>query len=345
MFEPTDAIDFARAPSSYQLPADQALPKHRRNGRLQHLGELFGACDSMRALFETIRRVSAADATVVVLGESGSGKELVARAIHRISNRKACPFVPVNCGALADTLIDSELFGHERGSFTGAARTHRGCFERANGGTLFLDEITEMRPDMQVKLLRALESGRFSRVGGDGEITTDVRIIAATNRDLRAAVSAGKLREDLLYRLNVFPIHVPPLRERAGDIAELAEHFLGKSCALEGMTGKRLTPEALALLAEYRWPGNVRELRNLMERAAILVDGEEVRAEDLAVWLEGPAAEEGVGLRGEIERRESDAIRRALEGADWNVTQAAAGLGIDRTNLHRKMRKYGIARR
>ena len=189
-----------------------------------------------------------------------------------------------------------------------------------------------------------IETGEFERVGATRTLRCDVRIVAATNKDLAAARGAGEFREDLFHRLNVLPLHVPALRERRTDIAALARHFLAQACAAEDKPAKQLTEEARRILEAYAWPGNVRELKNLMERAAILVDGDMVRAEDLAVWLEPPASEEGVGLRGEIERREADAIRRALEGAEWNVTQAAAGLGIDRTNLHRKMRKYGIAR-
>jgi DNA-binding NtrC family response regulator len=221
-----------------------------------------------------------------------------------------------------------------------------GRLERADHGTLFLDEIGDLSAESQAKLLRALETGEVDRIGATDTITVDVRILSATNKDLGEAMESGEFRRDLFYRLNGVPLHVPPLRERRSDVPLLANHFLARACAAEGRPSKGLTPEALAVLEEYRWPGNVRELRNLMERAAILVEGPEVRAEDLAAWLEaGPTTEESSGLRGEIERREGEAIRRALEQAGWNVTQAAAGLGIDRTNLHRKMRKYGIARR
>jgi len=242
--------------------------------------------------------------------------------------------------------VESELFGHEKGAFTGALQRKVGRLERADQGTLFLDEIGDLSAESQAKLLRAIETGEVDRIGATETIRVDVRILSATNKELDEAMESGEFRRDLFYRLNGVPLHVPPLRERPGDIPALAEHFLGKACALEGKSAKRLTPEALALLAEYRWPGNVRELRNLMERAAILVEGEEVGAEDLASWLEAASpSEESSGLRGEIERREAEAIRKSLDQAGWNVTQAAAGLGIDRTNLHRKMRKYGIARR
>ena len=250
MFEPTPVFS-AESPS---LPpgaapgSDLPRPKRRVHGRLQRLCELYGSCDAMRSLFDTLDRVAGASATVIILGESGSGKELVANAIHQLSERRQRPFIAVNCGALPETLIESELFGHERGSFTGAARTHRGCFERANGGTLFQDEITEMPVDMQVRLLRVLESGRFSRIGGDQEIGADVRVIAASNRDLRAAVASGKLREDLMYRLCVIPVLVPSLRERGDDVVLLAEMFLERLNEEHG-TAKTLTAEARQSIA------------------------------------------------------------------------------------------------
>jgi DNA-binding NtrC family response regulator len=209
----------------------------------------------------------------MILGESGSGKELVAQAIHQLSDRSRKAFVAVNCGALPENLIESELFGHERGSFTGAARTHRGCFERADGGTLFLDEVTEMPVDMQVRLLRVLETGRFCRVGGDQEITASVRVIAASNRDLRQAVAEGRLREDLMYRLCVIPLPVPPLRERDGDALLLAEMFLAELNGEHGTT-KIYTQRARERIAGFSWPGNVRELKNVVHRGYVLSDDE-----------------------------------------------------------------------
>ena len=252
----------------------------------------------------------------------------------------------MNCAAIPRDLIESELFGHEKGAFTGAIQARKGRLELAHEGTLFLDEIGDLSSDAQAKLLRAIETGDSERVGGTRTQHYDVRFVAATNKELAAEIQAGEFREDLFYRLNVLPIHVPPLRERGADVTLLAEYFLQQCCAAEGRPAKTLSDEARALLEDYHWPGNVRELRNLMERATVLVPGTVVQAGDLAAWLEGsPARGEAVGLRGEIERREAETIRRALESANWNVTQAAAGLGIDRTNLHRKMRKYAIARR
>ncbi|MEK7331257.1 MAG: sigma-54 dependent transcriptional regulator [Candidatus Eisenbacteria bacterium] len=307
---------------------------------------ILGQSPAIATLLADIRRLAPSQAKVLITGENGAGKDLVAEAIHRLSKRADKPFVKLNCAAIPKDLVESELFGYEKGAFTGAMQRKAGRLERADKGTLFLDEIGDLSAESQAKLLRALETGEVDRIGATDTIKVDVRIVSATNKDLGEAMESGEFRRDLFYRLNGVPLHVPPLRERRADVPLIANHFLAQACAAEGRPGKRLTPEALAVLEEYRWPGNVRELRNLMERAAILVEGPAVRAEDLAAWLEaGPAAEESSGLRGEIERREVDAIRRALEQANWNVTQAAAGLGIDRTNLHRKMRKYGIARR
>jgi len=307
---------------------------------------MVGESPALRALAEQIRQVAPSMGRVLITGENGAGKELVAHAIHRLSKRAAGPFVKINCAAIPRDLVESELFGYERGAFTGAMQAKKGRLELADGGTLFLDEIGDLSLEAQAKLLRVIETGELERVGGTRTQTVDVRILAATNKHLAAAIDSGDFRSDLFYRLSVLPLHVAPLRERRTDIPLLAAHFLKRCCAAEGRPAKRLGAEAERVLAAYHWPGNVRELRNLMERAAILVPGDEVRAEDLAPWLESARdRDDAVGLRGEIERREADVVRRALESANWNVTQAAAGLGIDRTNLHRKMRKYGIARR
>jgi two-component system nitrogen regulation response regulator NtrX len=311
-------------------------------------GELgiIGRSAAIETLRATVRRVAPSQARVLVSGENGSGKELVAHAIHRLSKRAEGPFVKINCAAIPKDLVESELFGYEKGAFTGATQGKKGKLETADQGTLFLDEIGDLSLESQAKLLRAIETGEAERVGGTRPVTFDVRIVSATNKDLGGEIERGDFREDLYYRLNVLPIHVPPLRERRTDVGLLAAAFLARFCEAEERPAKRLDDDAIAVMEEYPWPGNVRELKNLMERAAILVEGEIVRAEDLAPWLESAGSrEDAVGLRGEIERREADAIRKALDAASGNVTQAAAGLGIDRTNLHRKMRKYGIARR
>jgi two-component system, NtrC family, nitrogen regulation response regulator NtrX len=307
---------------------------------------MVGHSPALQALIEQVRRVAPAQGRVLITGENGAGKELVAHAIHDLSKRAAGPFVKINCAAIPRDLVESELFGYERGAFTGAMQSKKGRLELADGGTLFLDEVGDLSLEAQAKLLRVIETGEVERVGGTRTAHVDVRIVAATNKDLGTALEDGDFRQDLYYRLNVLPLHVPALRERRGDVPLLAVHFLAASCRVEQQPPKHLTDEARGLLEDYHWPGNVRELRNLMERVAILVPGEEVTAEDIAPWLESaPGRAEATGLRGEIERREGDAIRRALDGTGWNVTQAAASLGIDRTNLHRKMRKYGISRR
>ena len=237
------------------------------------LGLLLGASPPMQALYEMLTRVAPTDASVFLIGESGTGKDLAAQTLHHLSRRAKAPFLPLNCGAISPTLIESELFGHERGSFTGAARRHKGYFERAHAGTLFLDEISEMPIELQVKLLRVLETGTVARIGGDQPVEVDVRVVAATNRDPQKAVEEGKLREDLLYRLQVFPIYMPPLRDRGDDVVLLAEHFLGQLNERQG-TAKRFTEDSLERLSSHTWPGNVRELKNVVHRAFIMADQE-----------------------------------------------------------------------
>jgi len=311
-------------------------------------GELgiIGESPAIERMREQVRRIAPSSGRVLVTGENGAGKELVAIALHALSKRVNGPFVKLNCAAIPKDLLESELFGHERGAFTGAVQAKKGRLEMADGGTLFLDEIGDLALEAQAKLLRAIETGELERVGGTRTARVDVRLVAATNRNLSEAVKSGDFREDLYFRLNVLPIAVPPLRERRTDIARLAAHFLAQFAAAEAKPCPRLADDARQLLEEYHWPGNVRELRNLSERAIVLVDGETIEAADLLPWLESPSDEsEDAGLKGKVARSEIDGIRQALETADWNVTQAAAGLGIDRTNLHRKMRKYGITRR
>ena len=257
-------------PAALKAEVDDLSANVARSG---HFGQLWGTSEPMLRVYEQISRVAGTGVTVFVTGESGTGKEVVAQTVHDLSRRRKRPFLAVNCGAISPNLIESEIFGHEKGSFTGADRQHQGFFERAHGGTLFLDEITEMPLELQVKLLRVLETGRFMRVGSTQSQEADVRLIAATNRSPQQAVAAGKLREDLLYRLNVFPIELPPLRERVEDIALLAEHFLQAMVEQEGRA-KRFSPAALQRLREYRWPGNVRELRNAVQRAYVMAAGE-----------------------------------------------------------------------
>jgi len=340
MPEPEDLVGVVR--QAAELTRSRRMRPARNGGDLGILGD----SPAVANLIETIRKVAPSQARVLIHGENGSGKELVASAIHSLSGRAHGPFVKINCAAIPKDLVESELFGYERGAFTGAMQAKKGRFEMADRGTLFLDEIGELSAEAQAKLLRAIETGDIERVGSTRTVKVDVRVLSATNRNLSGAIESGEFRQDLYFRLNVLPVQVPALRERGGDVALLARHFLTTLCEAEGRPEKKLTPEAIELLQGYAWPGNVRELRNLMERAVVMVDGDSLGAEDLVLWLETPrGGEDAVGLRGEIERREADAVRKALEAAGGNVTQAAAALGIDRTNLHRKMRKYGIQRR
>jgi two-component system, NtrC family, response regulator AtoC len=310
----------------------------RRAGRFGHL---WGASPPMQSLYDKIARVAPTSATVLLIGESGTGKELAARTIHDLSKRKRAPFLAINCGAISPQLIESELFGHEKGSFTGADRQHKGFFERANGGTILLDEITEMSLALQVKLLRVLETGTFVRVGTTQPIATDVRIIASTNKQPGKVVSEGKFREDLYHRLNVFPIQLPPLRERGTDLEMLAEHFLDELNQTEG-TNKRFAPAAIARLYEHAWPGNVRELKNYVQRAYILADSV---IDDGGRPDTSPLAEEEDDLitvrvgtpLDEIERR----VTMATLSRCGNVKKRAAEiLGISLKTLYNRLEAY-----
>jgi DNA-binding NtrC family response regulator len=305
-------------------------------------GRLIGRSAAMQRVYDLIERVAPTDAGVFVLGESGTGKELVAETIHRLSRRRARSFIAVNCGAIAPSLIESEFFGHEKGSFTGADRRRVGYFERADGGTLFLDEITEMPQELQVKLLRVLEEEAVTRVGATDLTPVDVRIVAASNRDPQEAVAKGQLREDLLYRLNVFPIELPPLRAREDDAALLAEHFLDLVNAREG-SHKRFTPRALARLRALPWPGNVRELENAVERAAILAD-EAIDAEALPRPHPGEALAEDSSLQVRVGTPLEDIERRmilaTLESLDGNKRRTAELLGISLKTLYNRLSVY-----
>jgi DNA-binding NtrC family response regulator len=310
--------------------------------------ELIGQSAAMEHVRALIARVAPTDASVLVVGESGSGKELVARSIHEQSPRRGGPFLAVNCGALPPTLIEAELFGYEKGSFTGAMRMHHGLFERADGGTLFLDEITEMPTEMQTRLLRLVETRHFFRVGGTTEVATDVRLVAATNRSPVKAVQDGALREDLLYRLAVFPIELPPLRERGEDITILADDFLAQLNSAHG-TQKRLSPEAIRNLHQHSWPGNVRELRNAIERAFILADVElDLDPLSLSQGAMTGAANGNDGLIVPIGTTLASAERALIEATlthfRGNKRQAAMTLGCSQKTLYNKLNLYGRER-
>ncbi len=303
---------------------------------------LVGDSPALAAVRRAVDRVAPTDATVLLLGETGTGKELVARLVHDRSPRHAGPFVPVSCAALAPGLIASELFGHEAGAFTGAVKRRAGRFELAAAGTLFLDEVGELPPEAQAALLRVLQERVVERVGGGEAVPVDVRLVAATHRDLAAEATAGRFRADLFYRLNVFPVAVPPLRARPGDIPALAEHFVRLFAAKHGRSVTRIHPQTLAVLSRHPWPGNVRELQNVIERAVILSDGPDLTFDP--GWLAGASAAEGAGTWAAQERaRILDALR-AAGGRVYGPGGAAHRLGLKPTTLYGKMRKHGIAR-
>ena len=308
--------------------------------------KIIGHSAPMQAVFDTIRQVAPSRATVLVQGESGTGKELVAHALHRLSPRGQNPFVAVHCAALSDALLESELFGHERGAFTGATEMRKGRFELADGGTLFLDEIGEIESSTQVKLLRVLEERAFERVGGVQTLEVDTRLIAATNRDLRKMVAEGAFREDLFFRLNVVQITLPPLRERKEDIPLLLNNFLEQFCEENARKLDGFTPDALEALSTYRWPGNIRELRNIVERMVVLCRGDKITLRDVPGEVrEGTGSFKTSGpLAGAVsmEQAEKRMIEQALADQQGNRTLAAQQLGISRRTLHRKLNEFGL---
>ncbi len=314
---------------------------------------IVGSSPAMQPIFEIVRQAAPSQATVLIQGESGTGKELVAHAFHRLSARSRGPFVAIHCAALSPSLLESELFGHEKGAFTGAVARRRGRFEMADGGSLFLDEISEIDASVQVKLLRVLEERTFERVGGNETVETDIRLISATNKDLRRLVEEGKFREDLFFRLDVVNVTIPPLRERADDIPLLCRHFIEEFSAVNGKSIDGLTPEALNMLVSYRWPGNVRELRNVIEKMVVLSTGSRLTARDVPARIredvgvkgkpkDGFKAESGLAASGSLAETERAMIFAALKKRDGNRTLAAEDLGISRRTLHRKLNAYGV---
>jgi DNA-binding NtrC family response regulator len=339
-----------------QLLARRALEREVAELRAQvesrdRVGDLLGRSEAMHEVFRTIRRVAASRVTVLIRGESGTGKELAARAIHELGPRREAPFVAVNCAGIPETLIESELFGHERGAFTDARERRTGRFEAASGGTLFLDEIGELAAPVQAKLLRALQERRIDRVGGSAPIEVDVRVLAATNRDLEKEVAAGRFRADLYYRINVVALELPPLRERRDDVRLLALHFLERARAEAGRGPTRIAPRALAALERFPWPGNARELANAIERAVALSESDVLELADLppAIARAGRVEElrEGVrsgelGIEAAAADFERDLLVEALERCAWNQTRAAEQLRITRRALKLKMDRYAI---
>jgi two-component system response regulator HydG len=313
--------------------------------RIEHTAEfsgIIGKDPQMQTVYRLIEDIAPTDATVLIQGESGTGKELVARAIHRQSLRREKPFIVINCSAYPATLLESELFGHEKGAFTGAVRQKIGRFEQAQGGTVFLDEIGEIVPSAQIKLLRVLQSQKFERVGGEQTLNVDVRILAATNKDLIQEVQEGRFREDLFYRLNVIPIHLPPVRKRRNDIPLLARHFLHCFAAEQHKKIQDFSSEAMRLLLDYSWPGNVRELENSIEHAAVLAKQKNVEISDLPAAIRDAAPLVSLETAGTIVENEKKLLREVLEDCNWNKKKAARQLGISRSTLYEKIKKYQI---
>jgi two-component system response regulator HydG len=344
------AIEIARERKGARTARGRAEALEEDLGRDRPHG-LVGSSEPMRRVLEQVRKVASTGATVLVLGESGTGKELVARAIHDASPRREQPFVSISCAAIPEGLLESELFGHEKGAFTGAIRRKLGRFELANGGTLFLDEVGEIPHAVQVKLLRVLQERQFERVGGEETVEVDVRVVSATNRDLAQMVETGRFREDLYYRLNVVPIVLPPLRDRPGDVEELARFFVARIAPRMGRAVTGLAPEALELLRRHRWPGNVRELENVMEQALVFAEGELVRPRDLpeGVRRASPAPSLPVptgdrSLTDILEDLEQQLILAAYEKARGVKAETARLLGIKPSALYYKLEKYGIVK-
>ena len=330
-----------------QISRENKTLKAQEEGRYQLLGD----SPVMQQLVQKIRLTAPTNGRVLITGENGTGKELVARAIHRFSKRAAKPFVKLNCAAIPSELIESELFGHEKGAFTGAHRTKKGKFEVADGGTLFLDEIGDLKLEVQAKLLRVLQEGELERVGGNQEIHVDVRIVAATNKDLLHEIEEGRFREDLYYRLNVVPFEVPPLRDHPEDIPTLARHFIELACQENDKSIKRLESTALEILRQQRYPGNIRELKNTCERLVILTVGESISAESLKSLVSGGASKRsaktigyqpGMSLKDMVEQAERDIVLAALRDHDGHVTNTAKALQIERSHLYKKAKSLDI---
>jgi two-component system nitrogen regulation response regulator NtrX len=348
------AFDFLEKPLARDrvlLVVKNALERSELQRENQRYRELVGDRPRMIGRSEAFRRtltqatqVARSDAGVLLSGESGTGKELLAEHIHRESPFAPRPFVKVNCAAIPTELIESELFGHEKGAFTGAAGLRRGRFELADGGSIFLDEVGDLHEASQAKLLRVLQDGEFHRLGSEQAIRVTVRVIAATNRRLDDLIADGRFRQDLFYRLSVVPIRVPPLRERREDVRDLATYFLGEFCARNNFRPKAMDEEVLPILERYEWPGNVRELRNAVERMAILTPGNHITSDSIPMEIRQPPSSPPAGLHGVRDAAERERIMQALDQTNWNVSGAARILGVERTNLHKRIRALGLSR-
>ncbi len=321
--------------------ADENWRLRQQMSELSGVDEIIGDSPQMKKVIDLAKTVAQTDTTVMIRGESGTGKELIARTIHANSARKFFPIITVNCGAVPETLLESELFGHEKGAFTGAQYRRKGKFEMADGGTIFLDEIGTISQKMQVQLLRVLESKQFSRVGGNDLISSDFRVVCATNRNLETAISDGNFREDLYYRLNVFTIFIPPLRERRVDIPPLVDHFVKTYATSMNKPVLQVDPDAMDVLMRNRWPGNVRELENVVERAMVLAKPPSIKLSDLPFQL-AQLPEENGGAGDSLSGMEKIHIARILEKYSWNITHTAEALDIDRVTLYSKISKYGL---
>jgi len=336
-FDPDDLSHLIRNAASQIALRNENEALKKRVTTLEEVDDLIGQSEAIRMVLEQVESVAQSNASVIITGESGTGKELVARAIHANSSRRYFPLVSVHCGALTESLLESELFGHEKGAFTGATFNRKGRFEMADGGTIFLDEIATISPKMQIELLRVLETKSFVRVGGNKEITSDFRVICATNRDLGSMVRSGTFREDLYYRLNVVNINIPPLRERVDDIPLLVSHFIRKYCTSMSRDMITIEPAALKQLEKFEFPGNVRELENMIERAIVIGNGREIKLKDLPMGREAP--DTSVESLDELEKRH---IEQILAKYNWNVSRSARALNVDRVTLYNKIRKYDL---
>jgi DNA-binding NtrC family response regulator len=339
-FDPDDLSHLIRnAARQVALQEENATLKESITS-LVDVEDIVGESDALKKVLKDVESIAQSNSSVIITGESGTGKELIARAIHSNSSRKYFPMISVHCGALSESLLESELFGHERGAFTGASFTRKGRFEMADGGTIFLDEIATISPKMQVELLRVLETKTFMRVGGNKELSSDFRVICATNRDLGSMVKNGTFREDLFYRLNVLNIKIPPLRKRKEDIPLLVNHFIKKYCKSMSRDLLTIDPAAMKHLMSFEFPGNVRELENMIERAIVVGNGKEIKLKDL------PMGKEMISSSVEsLDELELNHIQKILKKYDWNISRAARALNVDRATLYNKIKKFGLKKR